>query len=136
MRGHNATGRSRSFKQKAVDMRQDGYDLLKTSDIVGDHLKFVKHIWVRAGNPDDPASRYAMLMNSASTGSILWKEGKVSDRQASLVIEAGIPDVLNGYDPYTSIMLTDENGVICTFTSSSWGGRNAYLAVIPQFKMQ
>ena len=116
--------------------KTDGYDLIKTSDIVGDHLKFVKHEFLRGGRPNDPASRYAMLMNSPSTGSIVWKDGTISDLQARLVTEAGISDVLNGYDPYTSIMMSDENGVLCTFTSSSWGGRNAYLAVVPQFRLQ
>jgi hypothetical protein len=117
--------------------KTDGYDLIKTDDIVGDHVKFVKHEFVRNGYRIDPDARYAMLMDSASTGSILWEDSKVADIQTKLVIEAGVSDtVLDGYSPHTSIMMVDEAGLLCTFTSSSWGGRNAYLALVPQYRMQ
>lgn len=75
-------------------------------------------------------------MEAATAGSILWQDSRIADLQDDLVARAGIPDVLEGYDPYTSLLLVDESGVLLTFTSSSWGGRNALLALVPQYRMQ
>lgn len=116
---------------------EPGFDSIKSNDVVGDHIKFVKHEFLRDGHQTDPEDLYTVLMASLSSGAILWEDNHISDIQARLVAEAGISDTVpEGYSPYTSVMLVDERGLLCTFTSSSWGGRNALAALVPQYRMQ
>jgi hypothetical protein len=75
-------------------------------------------------------------MPTLQTGSVEWGDGKIIYLNADHATRAGIPPVEAGRLPYTSVMLLDESGTVLTFSSSSWGGRNACEALIPQYRMQ
>jgi hypothetical protein len=51
--------------------------------------------------------------------------------------QGGFPNGLSeGFSPYTSVLLlVESSGLLGTFTSSSWGGRNACSNLVAQFRM-
>lgn len=113
---------------------KNGFDRVKTSNIVGDHISWSQRYWCRARVEIDGSGKYVVLMETAEAGSVLWEGGRIIDIQSDPIIIAGISPVLADYKPYTAVQLLDENGLICTFTASAWGGRNAFEALIPQYR--
>ena len=141
VRSHNPAGRSRSLKTKAVNMNNvtqvNGFDRV-VADIIGDRINKGKaHDWYRAGEPANMETSYAVIMMMMRMGDSLWVDSKLKEVIAEYVIKAGIPeDVRSGYSPYSSCLMIDQDGLICTFTSHSWGGRNALIALVPEYRMR
>jgi hypothetical protein len=118
---------------------QNGFDSVVTG-IVGFHIKKGKgELWFRDKEPADMEARYTVLMPTMMCGGINWSpDGKVESISAADVVSVGVPkSPPTGYrNYYTSVMLMDEDGLICTFSSSSYGGKSAFEALIAQFKLR
>jgi hypothetical protein len=76
-------------------------------------------------------------MLSMRMGEALWRDSKLAEAIADYAIRAGVPDgVRSGWNPYSSVLLIDPDGLVCTFTSSSWGGKTALTDLIPQYRLR
>ena len=117
-------------------MAHNGFDTADAGRPVGDLLKWNKTQYLRAGHPVPMGDIFVVLLPTMQVGSVSWVDGQIDYLAAGFVEEAGIPPVEEGRSPYTSVMLLDDSNTILTFCSSSWGGRNACKALIPQFRLQ
>jgi hypothetical protein len=107
------------------------------SDLIGDHLKPKGSIWYRAGEVVRANVLFIVLMLTMRMGDVRWEDNRIVDLLADFVVKIGIPEnIRDGYSPYSSVLLLDENGLFCTFSSSSWGGRNALRELIGPYRLQ
>jgi hypothetical protein len=114
----------------------NGFDTVK-SDLIGDHLKTKGSIWYRAGEVVRANVLFIVLMLTMRMGDVRWEDNRIVDLLADFVIKIGIPEnIRDGYSPYSSVLLLDEDGLFCTFSSSSWGGRNALKELIGPYRLQ
>ena len=108
--------------------------------IQGSLVKFVKGVWsidddvVEAG---DDGIRLNILMETAQHGSVLWGNDRtIIDRrlQRYAVAPPSREPPKGGWAPYTQFQCVGTNGIyagqLMTFSSSSWGGRHAFQALI------
>ena len=107
--------------------------------IDGIHVKFVKGHW---SFDDDPVQtgnegvRICILMETAQHGSVLWDDRTIVDRRLQRYTD--VPPSREppkpGWAPYTQCQAVGASGNYVdqqlTFSSSSWGGRNAFYSLI------
>jgi hypothetical protein len=109
--------------------------------ILGAHLKCAKGRWL-LDDKDAANAQICVIMESASTGQVLWQDGKIVDRDIGRIEDGFAPprQLHNGWNPYTSFQAVraDEEaiGELVTFTSSSWGGRNAFQRLVNPYRLK
>jgi hypothetical protein len=105
------------------------------NDIVGDHVRKGKAAdWYRGSVPADTSVSYTVIMPAMKMGDVLWEESKIADGAARYVSQYGIPtEIRDGFKPYCSVILIDQDGLLCTFTASNWGAWNEFKGLVKQF---
>jgi hypothetical protein len=112
------------------------------SGIEGAHVKCGKGIWTMDGEPLETGpdgARFAVIMPTARIGIIKWVDSKPAEMRVGLIDDGFVspesPD--DSWSQYTEVLVVfvDEKhkGAIGTFTSSSWGGRFAFLKLLKPF---
>jgi hypothetical protein len=105
-------------------------------DLIGDHIRPKGNTWYRAGEIVSANALFIVLMLTMRMGQVRWEDNRIVDLLADFVVKIGIPeDIRDGYNPYSSVLLLDEDGLFCTFSSSSWGGRNALRELIGPYRL-
>jgi hypothetical protein len=108
--------------------------------IQGSLVKFVKAVWsvdddvVETG---DDGIRLIILMETAQHGSVLWGNDRtIIDRRLQRYADASPSKepLKMGWSPYTIFKCVGASGIysgkMMTSSSSSWGGRHAFYALI------
>jgi hypothetical protein len=107
--------------------------------IEGQHLKCAKGKWLLDDDEietGDAGIKICVVRDSAVTGEVLWRESKIVERNIGRISDgfAQPRQITEGWNPYTAfqaVRADDEHlGDLLTFTSSSWGGRNAFQRLV------
>jgi hypothetical protein len=105
----------------------------------GIHIRCAKGSWsyddeeIRTGN--DGAS-IVIVMETAVHGSVRWEDRMIVERRIERYADTPPSDepLDAAWSPYTAVQCigndTDHIGRLMTFTSSSWGGRRAFSALL------
>jgi hypothetical protein len=124
---------------------RDAWDQAGDMDngIIGAHLKCSKGHWSLDDRDIDNAGlRICVIMPSAVTGQVLWQDRKIAERDIGRIHDGYAPprEIRLGWNPYTSFLCVraDEKalGELLTFTSSSWGGRNAFQKLVNPYRLK
>jgi hypothetical protein len=123
----------------------DAWDALdaQNNGIIGQHLKCARGLWLLDGDEietGDEGVRLCVIMTSATIGWVLWDDGRIADTKTGRPASGFVPPFCpEGWNPYTALtcVRADEGneGQLCTFTSSSWGGRKAFNGLVSQYCM-
>lgn len=107
--------------------------------IEGIHVKFVKGLWTvddEAVLTGSDGIRICVVMDTALHGAVLWSNDRIIDRRAEryAVVAPSRESLKMDWSPYTQFQCIGDSGdyvgQLMTFSSSSWGGRNAFHALI------
>jgi hypothetical protein len=83
-----------------------------------------------------------VIITSATTGQILWRNGIVVERDIGRLEDGFAPpgQIRDGWNPYTSFQVvsadSDSFGQLMTYTSSSWGGRRALQNLVSMYRLK
>jgi hypothetical protein len=107
--------------------------------IEGVHIKCAKGVWtfdddvVETG---DGGVQICIVMESALHGQVRWEDRKIVEREVERYEDAAPSTELldDDWSPYTQVQCVGVDaahvGRLMTFTSSSWGGRRAFSALL------
>lgn len=116
----------------------------QSNGIIGQRLKCTKGLWTLDGDEietGDEGVKVCALIESATIGWIKWGEDGIEDRDICRPADNFVPKFQcpEGWNPYTALTFVrvDEGGQgqLCTFTSSSWGGKKALTKLISQYRL-
>jgi hypothetical protein len=116
-----------------------------SNGIEGQHLKCAKGRWLLDDNEivtGEAGIKIGIVMESAIVGEVLWQERKIADRHVGLIAHGHVPlrQISEGWNPYVAFQAVraDEGhiGELVTFTSSSWGGRFAFQAIVNPYRLK
>jgi hypothetical protein len=107
--------------------------------IVGEHLKCPKGTWMLGDKPISPGSKFCIIMESAIVGEVVWKDGKIVERDTGRRPPKH-GEVAEGRNPYVSfqVVRADEDylGELATFAGSSWGAHFAFQNLINPWRLK
>jgi hypothetical protein len=127
-----------------MSYEKDAWDELadQGNGIIGQHLKCAKGKWLLDDAPVNDSVKIVVIMDSATLGEVLWAGGQIAERHTGRIADGFVPprQLTDGFNPHVgfqAVRSDEENlGALVTFTSSSWGGRSAFLNLADQFRLR